>query len=124
MRKPTGPKHAKCQHHEPSALGLLCFMDDRPTDETIIERLYWADDLAAILAAHQAAWTARAEPDGMMVRQQAYCRHDEPQVGPYTVHANEPAVRFADERVPIVRDGQGCWADVTRYHSTFTGGSA
>lgn len=71
-KAPTGAKHARCVHHEayPSApAGWLCFSDETaPTDETIIERMEWADELEAARVAHRAAWLAlSATADGMLV---------------------------------------------------------
>lgn len=62
-KAPSGVKHDACRHHEPYASApadWLCFSDaSAPTDETILERMVWADDLEASRAAHRAAWAER-----------------------------------------------------------------
>ena len=101
-KAPSGPKHARCVHHEAYATapaGWLCFADaSAPTDDAILERMVWADEIEAIRAEHRRQWAERAEPDGLFVRTQSYCAHDVPQIGAYTVHAGHPSIRFEDER--------------------------
>jgi len=72
-KAPTGARHARCVHHEAYATapkGWLCFSDETaPTDDAILDRMLWADELTAVADAHRAAWAAfqaANPPDGML----------------------------------------------------------
>lgn len=137
-KAPSGPKHARCVHHEAYATapaGWLCFADaSAPTDDAILERMVWADDIEAIRAEHRRQWAERAEPDGMAVAPAAWAED-----GSELTIVRETAlttrvlgsdgqtytgtVRWGSKRVAIVGDG-GPSLDVTRYRSVLDLGKA
>jgi len=61
-KAPSGPKHGACRHHEPYAsapAGWLCFAQaSAPTDDELLDRMLWADDIEAARTAYRAAWAA------------------------------------------------------------------
>jgi hypothetical protein len=85
-KAPSGPKHARCVHHEPypeAPGGHLCFADDRPDDDAILGRMVWADQLSAIRAARHLAHLARPVGDGI-----SYGRQQGPQMDVRAYHAS------------------------------------
>lgn len=62
-KAPNGTKHLRCVHHEAYATapaGWLCFSDETaPTDDAIIGRMLWADELETARAEHRRQWAER-----------------------------------------------------------------
>lgn len=134
-KAPSGAKHARCVHHEAYAahpLGWLCFATETvPTDDDILARMLWVDEIEAIRAEHRRQWANRPTGDGMAVAQAAYAEDgteltiSRPSglvvrvIGPDGRDYTGP-VRWQDKRVAIIGDG-GPSHDITRYTSAFTG---
>lgn len=57
-KAPTGPRHAFCNVHEAYAGapgGWMCFMDKRTTEDDVLARMIFVDEIAVVAAAHHAA---------------------------------------------------------------------
>jgi hypothetical protein len=102
-KAPTGAKHAACRHHEAYATapaGWLCF-SDAPSEDDVLGRMIWADEIETARAGHRAAWAAfqaEAVPTGVSGRD---LRRGEP--GIFVPVASAPRPMTAEERAESER---------------------